>query len=641
MTSNELIKKIFELNISDVISKYLPLKKRGVNYLAICPFHQDSDPSLTINDQKNIFKCFACNESGNSVTFVQKYKNCSFIDAILEIAKLFNFDEELIKSYDGKVANEQVNNKIYLINELYLELCKNFLFNKKNGTVLNYLKQRGITKEIIDYFGIGYNPEGNTLYDLMTNNDSNYLISDNNCYTRQDLLDANLININKNGFVQDVFGNRIVFSIKNSDGQIAGFSGRVIGNNNSPKYLNTIENKIFHKSKLLYNWNNAKNYLSSNKIFLVEGFMDVIALYKAKINNVVGTMGVSLSEHHIEIFKKSKNIKHVILGFDNDEAGKTATISAGEHLFKKGLNVFVVDQTNNDCKDFDEYVNKYNEDALDLLLKKQIHFSIFYLNQIINKYNLETISDQELFLIKALEIIKKYGNILYKEQYIIFLTQQINYPTSVLSKKIHHALENQESYVSKEQSYQQHSNENFARSLKTFKNTTIKILQAFFKDRLSIQIFKDEYTLLGKVNNFDEFNEIYDLLYRSFYFLQDFYDQYQQFNSITNENSFSILIDYINTKIDKKYQSKFKKLFQEVYKSNESIYFTYEFTRKNFHRIIISCLESDLETRKIFLLNKIKDDYQKTGIWEENADFLKYNELLTKINKLHQQLKAK
>ncbi|MBR2651609.1 DNA primase, partial [bacterium] len=228
-------------------------KKRGVNYLAICPFHQDSDPSLTINDQKNIFKCFACNESGNSVTFVQKYKNCSFIDAILEIAKLFNFDEELIKSYDGKVANEQANNKIYLINELYLELCKNFLFNKKNSTVLNYLQQRGITKEIIDYFGIGYNPECNTLYDLMTNNDSNYLISDNNCYTRQDLLDANLISINKNGFVQDVFGNRIVFSIKNSDGQIAGFSGRVIGDINSPKYLNTIENKIFHKSKLLYN----------------------------------------------------------------------------------------------------------------------------------------------------------------------------------------------------------------------------------------------------------------------------------------------------------------------------------------------------------------------------------------------------
>ncbi|MBR2651610.1 toprim domain-containing protein [bacterium] len=342
--------------------------------------------------------------------------------------------------------------------------------------------------------------------------------------------------------------------------------------------------------------------------------MDVIALYKAKINNVVGTMGVSLSEHHIEMFKKSKNIKHVILGFDNDEAGKTATITAGEHLLKKGLNVFVVDQTNNDCKDFDEYVNKHNEDALDLLLKKQIHFSIFYLNQIINKYNLETISDQELFLINALEIIKKYGNILYKEQYIIFLTQQINYPASVLSEKIHHALENQESYVSKEQSYEQPSNENFARSLKTFKNTTIKILQAFFKDRLSIQIFKDEYTLLGKVNNFDEFNEIYDLLYRSFYFLQDFYDQYQQFSSITNENSFSILTDYINTKIDKKYQAKFKKLFQEVYKSNESIYFTYEFTRKNFHSIIISCLESDLETRKIFLLNKIKDDYQKTGI---------------------------
>lgn len=647
MSSNELIQKILNLNIVDVISKYLSVKKRGANYLAICPFHQDSNPSLTINDKKNIFKCFSCNESGNSITFVQKYKNLSFIQAVLEIANIFNFEPNLITKYNQEIETEIANNNIFLINELYAQLCNNFLFNKENSNVLEYLKKRGLNKEIIDYFQIGYNPNenGDQLYRLMSNNENNYLTSNNNCYTRQELLDANLIHINKNGYVQDVFANRIIFSIKNEDNKIVGFSGRIIDEkNNLPKYLNTIENKVFHKGQLLYHWNEAKQYLEFNKIFLVEGFMDVIALYKANIKNVVGTMGVSLSEYQIELFKKNKNIKHIILGFDNDNAGKLATITIGINLIKKGFNVFVIDQTVNDCKDFDEYINKHSPEKLNLLVNKQIHFSIFYINFIENKYKLENESDKQLFLNETLNIIKDYGNSVYKLEYINFLINKINYPIDVITKNVIDTLEEikpikNDEIIIKNQSSNKNNNFQLEKYLKIFKNMTFKILQGFFKSNLAINIFKNNYTLLGRINDFKEFNDVYDLLYQSFYFIHDFYDQYQQYNSIDNQESFNLLKDYAKTKIDKKKIIVFNKIFEEVYKRNQSIYFSYEYNTKIFHKTLIACLEADFESRKIFALNKIIDNYQKTGLLDEDSILLKYNELNKKIIDLYKKMK--
>ncbi|MDE5617824.1 MAG: DNA primase, partial [Ureaplasma sp.] len=415
--SNELIDNIHKINIVDIIKNYLQLFKKGNNYLAICPFHGDTKPSLTINPQKNIFKCFACSTGGDAIKFVMLYKNLNYQQALLEIAEQFNLDKNLITRY--KNDNSFANQRIYDLNSNYLEFCQSFLNNKENQNALNYLKNRGIDEKIINTFKIGFNPDksGRDLYDLLTNSAGKYInIDDESIYSRDELLDNNLILISNNGNIYDVFRNRLVFSICDDQGRIIGFSGRVIDSNFEPKYLNTTETKIFKKSQILYNWHNAIKDKKSI-IYLVEGFMDVIALYKVGITNCIATMGTAFSDEHLNKITKNKFIKTIVLGFDNDDAGKQAIINVGKKISNK-INVYVVKRYDSKYKDFDEVLNNSSNEKLNEIISNQIHFSFFLLEELFqNSFSLNSSSEREEALNSAIGIIHKYGNSLYIEEY--------------------------------------------------------------------------------------------------------------------------------------------------------------------------------------------------------------------------------
>lgn len=250
--NNKIINEIRSIAISKIISEYISITKKGRNYFAICPFHNDTNPSLVINDEKNIFKCFTCNTSGDAIKFVSGYQNIPYSKAILEIANKFNLD---ISGYDEQnyVSKYQLN---YDLNRDYLELCQIYLKQPKFKYAYDYLESRNISDSEIAKFKIGFNPPNNesNIYRILTNE---HIVNSGNkaIYKRETLLDNGLVVLNQKAEIFDFFANRIIFAISNENDEIVGFSGRSI-NNDNPKYLNSSQTIIFNKSEILYNYNN-------------------------------------------------------------------------------------------------------------------------------------------------------------------------------------------------------------------------------------------------------------------------------------------------------------------------------------------------------------------------------------------------
>lgn len=409
--NNKIINEIRSIAISKIISEYISITKKGRNYFAICPFHNDTNPSLVINDEKNIFKCFTCNTSGDAIKFVSGYQNIPYSKAILEIANKFNLD---ISGYDEQnyVSKYQLN---YDLNRDYLELCQIYLKQPKFKYAYDYLESRNISDSEIAKFKIGFNPPNNesNIYRILTNE---HIVNSGNkaIYKRETLLDNGLVVLNQKAEIFDFFANRIIFAISNENDEIVGFSGRSI-NNDNPKYLNSSQTIIFNKSEILYNYNNFLKSPNQWSIYIVEGFMDVIALDKADIPNSVATMGTSLTDQHIKMLKQNQKIESVILGFDNDQAGQIACVKNGL-LIGKCFNTFVVNHSQNPCKDFDEVLNKQGKEQLIALANNLIHFSVYYLNLELSKF--ANIADFNHNYPKIKEFLRSYGKLEYINDYL-------------------------------------------------------------------------------------------------------------------------------------------------------------------------------------------------------------------------------
>ena len=638
--SNDLIQKIKSLSIVEIIRHYLPLNKKGANYLAICPFHHDTSPSLTINENKNIFKCFVCNVSGNGISFVQKKENITFYQAIIKIAKLFNIDKSLIDTYSDQNKKEFKHERLYLLNKRYLELCQSFLLSEiaKNSDINKYLIQRNITKDIIDKFGIGYNPDGGkTLYELLTNEEGTYVnLPQEDIFTRKEILDANVAFINNNGYVIDTFRNRLVFSIKDKNGNVVGFSGRSM-NGQEPKYLNTAKTPIFNKGEILYNWSNIKDDENiKNKLYLVEGFMDAIALYRIGINNVVATMGTAFSENHLKLLK-TKNIKTIILAFDNDNAGRQAILSHGNELTKH-FNVFVVDSYDPQYKDLDEVLNKLGTESLTQVISKEIHFSLFCLHDLAKKYSSNLFeSDKQDFLTKALDIIKTIGDPIHKNDYISFLTYITKYDEVIILSKVANALSNikfipvsknppgEISVKSKKPSIVKELNKNHY--LKAYFNMVDRLLMACLINSEAVNLIKEHYVFYGVTNLSKEFDEVYKRFVNIINLFCDFYMNNANVHQLTKFNIFKLqefMQDYKDS-FDIKIYLKYIEKYMQI---NESEIFSYQYNKKNILESIKACIINELSLRKLLILDKIDLNSQNNILDNVNNEYTKFNEIL-------------
>ena len=369
-------------DIVDVISDYLDLKQRGRNYVAVCPFHDDHSPSLVVSRERQMFTCFTCKTSGNVFSFVMKYENVSFPEAVQTVAKKIGY------TLKGDFSNfkESKYKKEYEIMDFVTKYYTNNINTTSGINALKYLENRGITKDIIKEFNIGL---------ALDKRDDLYNILLKKNYSLQDLSDLGLVNkINLN--VYDTFINRIMIPIENLQGNVVGFTGRIYnGEEDTAKYLNTKETKIFKKGSILFNYHNARNAIRETKVVVVvEGNMDAITLSSKGIKNVVALMGVAMSQVQIDTLKKL-NVP-IILMLDNDSAGLEATLKNGELLRKAGVDTLVVRLS--DAKDPDEYIRLKGVDALKDNIKHAISFLDFLLEYLKQDLDLNNITDLKKYI---------------------------------------------------------------------------------------------------------------------------------------------------------------------------------------------------------------------------------------------------
>ena len=377
-------------NIVDVIGHYIPLVKKGKGYTALCPFHDDHDPSLSISEDKQIYKCFVCGNGGNVFTFVSNYKKISFPEAVKEVGDIIGKPVE-IDIAPKKISKFQ---PYYDVLNSMIAYCSYLLSASKLGeNAMAYLSDRQLEKREIEYFNIGLNPEGNKIYEYLKNHG----------FKDEDILKSGVCRMLDNG-IADIFYNRIIFPIHDKDGNPIAFTARDYKGASDSKYINSAENIIYTKGDNLYNLHRAKEAIrKTGYVIVCEGVMDVIAYYRADKDNVVATLGTACSRNQIELLKSLKC--KVVLSYDGDNPGQAANIKIGEQLLSEGISVSVID--NNTLLDPDEIINKYGKNALRDLEIKQISYIDYALNYYKKRYNLDNYDDRKKMTIQVSNLIDK------------------------------------------------------------------------------------------------------------------------------------------------------------------------------------------------------------------------------------------
>ncbi|MEO5648093.1 MAG: DNA primase [Chitinophagaceae bacterium] len=358
------------IDIIEIISTFIKLKKRGTNFLGLCPFHNEKTPSFTVSPAKEIYKCFGCGRSGNTISFLMEHEKYSYVEALKWLAGKYNVQVEESEVSPEQQLLQQTAESLYVINSFAQKFLSDALFNSEEGQDigLSYLKERGFREEIIRKFQIGYNPEAR---------DSFAKNAIANQFNLELLQKSGLVTVRDEKPVDNYRG-RIIFPVHNQTGKIAGFGARQIRNNErGPKYINTPENDIYLKSKILYGSYFARTAIDkADECFLVEGYTDVVSLHQAGIENVVASGGTSLTPDQLRLVKKYTG--NITIIYDGDKAGIKAALRGLDLALEESLNVRLV--LIPDGEDPDSYLNKIGPTAfIDFISKNKKDFILFQL----------------------------------------------------------------------------------------------------------------------------------------------------------------------------------------------------------------------------------------------------------------------
>lgn len=419
-------KKIDEIrqsvDIVDVIGNYLPLKKRGRNYLALCPFHDDSDPSLTISPEKQIYMCFVCGNGGNVFNFLKNYLKISYPEAIKMTASIGNVD---ISEYNLEKRVKPVDQKLEPLYKMHEEANKiygHYLNTKLALAAKEYLTARKMDEKIIETFEIGFAPSNNVLKNAFEKMN----------FTPVAMYESGLVIEANQGY--DRFNNRIMFPLHDATGRVVGFSGRIYQpNQNESKYMNSPESKIFIKGEMLYNYHRViEETRQAGFVIVNEGFMDVIALYKAGIKNAVAIMGTALTKGHTRLLKRLSKIVYLCL--DGDQAGRKATIKAIDILVQEGFQVKVIDLPND--LDPDEFLEKKGVDELNSLINNPISSLEFKMNYYYELTNMDNYEERKNYLEVVASEICKLDDEIDQDYYISQLEKKSGFSKEIISRLV-------------------------------------------------------------------------------------------------------------------------------------------------------------------------------------------------------------
>ncbi len=449
-TMEELISQIKDrLDIVDVVSEQVVLKKSGNHYWGLCPFHKEKTPSFSVNPQLGIYKCFGCGAGGDALSFIMKTKNIEFMDLIKDLAQEFGLElpKNLRHGEASKDIKQQMMNACARAVEFYSDrLLKNSESTTEN--VLKYLAKRGISKDIIKKFHLGLAPKSYTaLYDELKKDFSDEILEK-----------ANLIIPGKESRFIDRFRNRVIIPIQNEFGDFVAFGARAIEEGQSPKYLNSSDSLIYNKSKLLYGLYTAKDAIKEqDSVVLMEGYFDVISAQAHGIENCVAACGTALTQEHVKLLSRYTKSRKIYLSFDTDSAGQKATDRGAEiikEVFEGVGNIKLFDEsyisTSDDkyaCeirvisppegKDPDEFIRSVGAESYKQYMEHAPLLIDFQLNNILkDKDKYKTPVEKARFVKTIIPVLQEIGNKIVRAEYTEMVAQALDLDGKVLAREV-------------------------------------------------------------------------------------------------------------------------------------------------------------------------------------------------------------
>lgn len=421
--SQEKIDEIRQsVDIVDVMGQYLELHKKGKNYMAICPFHDDNHPSLSISQSRQIYKCFVCGNGGNVFTFIQEYLKVPFVEAVMKVAEFGHVDMSGYSLEKRVVKVDEALAPLYDMHAFALKLYMYYLYTQSGKQALDYLRHRGFDDDLIKMFGIGYAPEKSILHERFQKEG----------YTEVAQVKSGLVLENARHY--DRFHDRVMFPLYDEFGKVVGFSGRVykVQDKNS-KYMNSPESDIFIKGKTLYNYHRAKEAVrQAGFVYINEGFMDVIAMHRAHHDNCIALMGTSLTKDHLRMLKRMTRTIHLCL--DGDMAGQAAAMKSSDLLTSQGFEVKIVLLP--DGRDPDEILSTEGIEGLDAVLKDTLSPIDFMMAFECSRLDLRNYEDRKTLLVKACEKIAKIEDRIDRGHYIAKLSSLTDFPKEIIEEQL-------------------------------------------------------------------------------------------------------------------------------------------------------------------------------------------------------------
>jgi len=518
------------LKVSQVVGKFVKLKKRGKEFIGLSPFSNEKTPSFTVNDEKGFYHCFSSGEHGNIFDFFIKTKNFKFGETVRMLAS-----EAGMQPYRFTKQDEEKENRweVYkLILEKYVSFCHQELKSKKHSEVLEYLKNRKITDKEIDYFKIGYSPKNNNLLDELKNKFDEKQIINSGVYYMDE---------NKKKHI-DRFSNRIIFPVKNLNDSVIALGGRALSKNTFAKYINSPETEFYKKGNNLYNIDSAKKLRNKKEeVYVVEGYMDVINLHKFGIQNVVANLGTAMTERQIDLIWNF--FSNPIVSLDGDESGRKAALRAAERLFpliKPGFNIHFLTLPEN--LDPDAYINQKGKESFLKFVNNKMEISNFIWNSYYNEIDTSNPHSLSLFEKKIKAICANMKDKTLSKYFLDSFMKKINELTPNLNYKKYGFSK------FKKTSNPLQETKNLYKQRNKFSEKELKEFSVLFLVINYLDIFRKKIELLSEINFTDslliEFKQkIIDYLLSENFFerkkvkLEDFDEKYKKVINLININA--------------------------------------------------------------------------------------------------------
>ena len=413
--NNDLANEIrSKTDIVDIIGERIPLVARGKNFFGVCPFHDDSNPSMCVSREKQIYTCFSCHATGNVYTFLMNYDHIGFREALKYLGDKVGVNVSSINIQKKSTKFD----KFYEAYNFSVKYFQNNLSSTKGKAARNYLSNRGINEATIKEFEIGLS--------LDTRDDLTKLLVNK----KYDLGELNRIGLSSDD--HDIYNDRIMFPLYNVSGQVVGFSGRIYNDNGQNKYLNTKETDIFKKGEMLYHYHIAREECRLQKsVIVMEGFMDVIRASTIGIKNTVALMGTALTNNQFNLIKRLSN--NIILCLDGDEPGVHAMLSIGDHLLEQGVEVKVVVLPNDD--DPDSFILKNGKDRFVGLIESALNFSDFKMQQLRKNVDFRSDEEKSNYINTVLKETVKINDSIRVEMVLKRLAKEFDISYNTLEKK--------------------------------------------------------------------------------------------------------------------------------------------------------------------------------------------------------------